>query len=208
MKISELQTGDILLSQGHGFVSSAIKKVTDSKYSHVAIAIKLAYRGESCLKVFEAIGAGVSSRPFDRYLSDRHHEVSVYRLKDQTLLDKPQMAFDAFCMDGHDYNTSGIVKFFVDRAKQVKEADGLHARFCSELVSWLYRNQKAHGHPLEKVYHSMGLDLVPDHADHATSPGDIANSKLLECIGTIPVPERPEERGDWEAESNENTDDV
>ena len=200
MEISEIKTGDILLSRGHGPVSAGIRATTSSEFSHIAVALKQNYEGGPCLKAFEAIGKGVGSRPFELYLKDRHHDVSVYRLKDPSLLDENRLMFDAFRMEGHDYNTSGIINFFRNRAERSGDKEGLFARFCSEVVSWLYSLQKAHGHALESVYHATGLDPVPEHSDHATSPGDIAKSKLFECIGTIDVPEREEEQEDWEVE--------
>jgi hypothetical protein len=70
--VSQLQPGDVLLSYGHGWLSSAIRFIDGGRYSHAGL-----YDGK---KVVEATKAGIASRDIEEDLKEQKF-IHVYRYR-------------------------------------------------------------------------------------------------------------------------------
>lgn len=119
--VAKLRPGDILLYEGHGLFSAAIKAKTWSRYSHVEV-----YMGER-LAYGARFGEGVRSRPIELC-----HLAAVVRPADPFDVSRAISWFNQFGV-GRRYDWRGLFRFY----RIGRRTDD--AFFCSEFAIWLLR---------------------------------------------------------------------
>jgi hypothetical protein len=169
----QIKNGDVFMYKGKGFISSVIRWVTHSPYSHAALAVWWNQR----LMVMEAIGQGVIVNPTSRSIRHYRGDVEWFSCKKE-ISEDDRLRMVKFAQEelGKSYGRwkailLGIKILFEhdfekrDRLKREKKL------FCSEYVA--------------QIYNSIGLDLKKGRSDRFTKPDDIANSPLLEKRGQL-----------------------
>ena len=161
---NDLHPGDVLLFRPTGWIGKIVAWATNSEYCHAAM-----YTGvDDVAELREFIGgrllpltahAGESIDVFRPNASIFVRYNAVRRMKN--LLSEPYSFLH------------GIEAFLLRRLPGFllkKECDH-HGYHCSQAVSNAYR--------------SAYFDLCPGRADWATTPGDLAKSKWLHCLGRL-----------------------
>jgi len=169
----QIKNGDVLMYKGRGLISSVIRWVTRSPYSHAALATWWNQR----LMVMEAKGQGVIVNPTSRSILHYRGDVEWFSCKKE-ISEDDRLRMVTFAQEelGKSYGRwkaiiLGLKILFIhdfekkDRLKREKKL------FCSEYVA--------------QIYNSIGLDLKKGRSDRFTKPGDIANSSLLEKRGQL-----------------------
>ena len=176
--MAQLSDGDILLCKGNDLIARLIKWGTRSQYSHVAV-IASAKLG----LVIEAVPKGGVRAIYYKNLKSPHE---IYRVKPEYLFQHEGVVSYLITTLARAYDFRSVIrlgwKLGLRRLRLLKllglkmlrckaSADALQEDedyFCSELC-------------YKAFYFGGGLDIVP-HVDSAetTSPGDIANSPILE----------------------------
>lgn len=184
-----LRTGDILLFRGRGLISWAIRSVTLSPYSHVAIAY-VDGLVPFCLEMRE--GRGYRALPIDRAAGKA--AIDVYRvLFDEYDPDRAieEMRIFKYKAENQSKVFSGysywmIVKRWLRSVPIIRglfrqpngDDDPLGSDFvCSTTVAYAVRQ--------------AGVDLVHNLPDALTTPGDIARSAALTNIGRVDLETQP-----------------
>jgi len=165
---AQIKNGDVFMYKGKGLVSSIIRWVYRSPYSHVALA---AWWNQQ-LMVMEAKGQGVIVNSTSRSIRHYRGDVEWFSCKKE-ISEDDRLRMVIFAQEelGKSYGRwkailLGIKILFEhnlekrDRLKREKKI------FCSEYVA--------------QIYNSIGLDLRKGRSDRFTKPSDIANSPLLE----------------------------
>ncbi len=159
---NEIKDGDILLYKGKGFVSTVIKKITKSEYSHAALAVW--WNGR--LMVLEAVGKGVIATPLSKNVSKYHGSVDWYSHKTISDEDRQKLVAHAQLGLGKEYSKWKLVilaykLIFTSRDKKddFKKENEL---FCSHFVA--------------AQYNFSGNDLIENLSDSLTHPEDIAGA--------------------------------
>lgn len=168
----ELQTGDVILCSGRGFISEGIKRVTSSPYSHAAM-IRIDHRR---VMVYEAIAKGTVNRPLSLLAEGDHYSsISVFRPRGEFNADAAVTRL--LDLLGREYAIKKIKKIWwrevFARLKLIELGAGeehLDAFICSEYVSG--------------ALVAGGIDpcIKPDAL---TYPSDLAASPALEHIFTF-----------------------
>ncbi len=98
---TDLQAGDMVLSNTAGLVSAGIRLLTLAPVSHAAL-----YLGEG--QIAEAVGSGVRIRPIDAFMAD---ESTIVAFRHPGLRPEHAQAMRGFAQaqEGQKYNTLGIV---------------------------------------------------------------------------------------------------
>jgi cell wall-associated NlpC family hydrolase len=172
----EMKTGDVLMFAGRGALSSTIRDLTGSEFSHAGLVARWGDR----VMVFESAARGVELMPASRVVCKYDGRVVWYRLKGT--IDPDALINEALNLLRLRYSFWGLVRFawkiWTGGRKNRRDARGARsALFCSEFVS--------------RVFRKAGLDLVSNRPDDLTSPGDIARSPHLEAHAVLHFPERP-----------------
>lgn len=146
-----MPAGTVLLVSSRGLVSSAIRVVTRSHWSHSAIADG---RGQ----IIEALGSGVRHSPETRYDSVSHYWQSVPGLDGEKAVAAAQMLI------GEPYNypaiaVFGLVTFGIPHQAAARWANRRDAFICSEVVAIALR--------------AGGVDPWPHRLGSTISPGTI-----------------------------------
>jgi hypothetical protein len=169
----QIKNGDVLMYKGRGLVSSVIRWVTHSPYSHAALAVWWNQR----LMVMEAIGQGVIVNPTSRSIRHYRGDAEWFSCKKEISEDDClRMVIFAQEELGKSYGRwkailLGIKILFehdLEKRDRLKREKRL---FCSEYVA--------------QIYNFIGLDLKKGRSDRFTKPDDIANSPLLEKRGQL-----------------------
>lgn len=159
--VVELKLGDLILERGTGPISEAIEQISHSPYSHVAGYVKDNELIEA--NGFRRIGYQV----LDFYIG----RVDVFRCSGLTDGLRSQIVdYAKNEIGGHyDYFLLGweYLRYVFHLILPYKEPTA--TRICSTLWSDAYR--------------SVGIDLCP--GIKFPSPGDLAESRLLQKIGSI-----------------------
>lgn len=143
----KLMAGDILLISGDTkYVSAAIKKATDSVYSHAAL-----YLGD--FSYIHSTGKGVYSVNIQRELVKEETDIYVVRIDDKKIAEAACLS--ARAQTGAKYSKVEAIKSQISKGNQAK-----NRQFCSRLVA--------------QSYEKAGLKLV-ENSDFC-SPADILNS--------------------------------
>ncbi len=156
-----MQAGDILLFRRGSLISKIIQWGTNSPYSHVAICVD---PDKNLLIEAQGIVRANDIRRVKDYDIFRVKQGYIYDLDDviSYLVDKLNSNYDYL---GVIY--LGLLKLF----QMKKTANAWQKKkdyFCSELLSG--------------GFEYGGLDIAPQIEDDVTSPGDIADSEIIEKI--------------------------
>ena len=161
----KIKTGDLLAFSGFGLLSWLIQWRTKSRYSHVAMAVRLT-EGADRLFILHAIwGLGVVLIPASRYLSSYRGRAWWVPLKASVVATHPGLREgllrEALLELGKPYDWRGVIRFVIP---WVKQSNG--AYFCSELASDLRRR------------HGIGGDIQLSPALSVEQPENEAPSEL------------------------------
>lgn len=174
---SQMRNGDILLFKGKGWLSEIIKWKTGSAYSHAGL---VAWWGER-LMVLEAVGAGVRATPISYNLEKYKGGIDYFRCTED-ISDSVRSGMLNFAQKqlGKEYDLGRLFGFFIKlmRNQPLQETETATVPstfFCSEYVA--------------EVYEQAGCDLVSTLSSQYTSPDKLANSELLEFVGTLKQPD-------------------
>jgi hypothetical protein len=169
----QIKNGDVLMYKGRGLVSSVIRWVIHSPYSHAALAAWWNQR----LMVMEAKGQGVVVNSTSRNIRHYRGDVEWFSCKKE-ISEDDRLRMVKFAQEelGKSYGRwkailLGIKILFehdLEKRDRLKREKRL---FCSEYVA--------------QIYNSIGLDLKKGRSDRFTKPDDIANSPLLEKRGQL-----------------------
>jgi hypothetical protein len=169
----EIHTGDILLFSGNGGISFAIKRLTFSKWSHVAMAVRseewdlvLCWESTSLSNLPDVetneILQGVQLVPLSERVKNYDGGVSVRHLEPK-LTKKKARALMQFRreMSGRPYEQNYLELFRAayDHGPWHQNVEDLSSLFCSELVA--------------EAYQRMGL-ISHDAASNEFTPSDFA----------------------------------
>ena len=156
LDMSQLQQGDIVLEDGETkFISSAIKKITKSKYSHAMI-----YVGGTLIHAVAK--GGVFSKNPQRILRSSESSFKVLRLKDTLLeLNLALVCDNARAKVGSIYSIAEAGKAILPNNDKTTKK-----QFCSRLVA--------------QSYNEAGVKIVDD--PYFCTPEDINQSPLLEEV--------------------------
>ncbi len=169
----EIKDGDILLYRGERFGSKIIRAVTRSEYSHAGIVAW--WHGR--LMVLEAMSKGVRAMPISKNIRTYKGKVVWYRVKEPVKAEQREAMLNYAKKElGKDY---GRLKMILLGAWLIFKLDTIQRRllnrrnklYCSEYVSLVYK--------------AAGIDLEPEIHDLLMTPQDIANSPLVECMGSF-----------------------
>ncbi|MFW6015384.1 MAG: hypothetical protein ACOCRK_03040 [bacterium] len=152
-----LQPGDILLIKTKGIYAKLIRWWTNSKYTHVAIVLT-----ENI-----AIEANWRVRTFP---IDDINNYDIYRLKGGlTNKEQNEIRKKLLYYHGRRYDFLQITGYlFMSYFKGRNKFNSSKYVICSELA--------------DRVYHSIGYNLLPNIYLGDATPGDIAKSNYLERI--------------------------
>ena len=172
-----INSGDVLLWRGQGFVSRMIAAAGRSDYSHAAIAawwgdklmvLEVRERvGGRCVTLESQVGRYPNAIDVFSPCPQRRDEVDFHAVVDT-------MKLFAGCDYGYMHLWKAamlhlpVFRIFANRRRDSK-IDG--APFCSEAV--------------DRSYISGGLDLVPRLQGRLTEPGDLSRSAALEYVCTL-----------------------
>lgn len=161
-----LRTGDLFFCCGKGFLSSTIKRITKSPFSHVGV---IAVVGGRVLTI-EAIKYGTAIRRFSRVLAGYKGDVVIAR-SSATPEQLKTFWHEAVNFEGvkYGYWTAiriwACVRFGIAMPKQGK------AMICSDLVARCFRE--------------VGI-AINANQKHFTSPEDVWTSRAVShCFGRV-----------------------
>lgn len=155
-----LEIGNIIASRGDSIISSVIKKITYSKYSHLAIIV-------SNTLIIEA--DGISGFIKYRNIEDFQSYSDIFTCDSLTDKKSQEMIFYLEGKVGQKYDRILLFWLFVKYVFRVKlPYKNDSSMICSELVN--------------NAYKSVGVRLSKKRFP---SPKDIINSKLLRKIGSL-----------------------
>ena len=170
---ADIQNGDVLLYRGTTLESQLIRWVTRSRYSHAGLAVWWNER----LMVMEAVGKGVVVTPLSSNVAGYRGDVEWFVPRDPlSAADRLRLVEFAQRELGKEYALAkafllGIrILFQRDREKR----DRLRREgqlFCSHYVA--------------ATYNAVGRDLKRGVSDRFMSPGDIADSPVLQRRGAL-----------------------
>lgn len=174
---AQMRNGDILLFKGKGWLSEIIKWKTGSAYSHAGL---VAWWGDR-LMVLEAVGAGVRATPISYNLKKYKGGIDYFRSSEEiSEVVRSGMLSFAQKQLGKEYDLGRLFGFFIKlmRNQPLQETETATVPstfFCSEYVA--------------EVYEQAGCDLVSNRSSQYTSPDKLADSELLEFVGTLKEPD-------------------
>jgi hypothetical protein len=171
----EFKDGDILLFQGKSLYSRIMKLITHSKYSHSGIVIWWNER----LMCMDVVARGVIVQPLSRKLQDYKGEVDWFSTKKEVPLTpekRKDMVIFAQQELGKNYAFWRVFWLGVKTFLKIKLSDKDLKQSPAKLYCAMY---------VSETYKSVGLDLDIHRANRNTTPGDIAESKLLEMKGIV-----------------------
>ena len=129
-----IQTGDLLAFAGAGPFSWLIQWRTKSRYSHVALAVRLTEGANRVFLLHAIWGLGVVLLPASRYLSSYRGQAWWVPLKEPAPGIRAEMLLQALLELGRPYDWRGVVRFVLPF---VKQSNG--AYFCSEIAAEIRR---------------------------------------------------------------------
>ena len=158
LNIDKLQLGDIILESGNTkVVSSTIKNITRSHYSHAMLYIDRT--------IIHADGEGVYSKNPQRILVNNINDLKVLRCEMLSLEQKEKICFFARTKIGSLYSVAEAT--LSPLLGKTEKTASSREQFCSRLVAQAY-------------YNGAGISLVknPDYC----SPADIEKSEFLGIV--------------------------
>jgi hypothetical protein len=176
-----IQDGDILLWRGRYLGSRIFRFLTDSPFSHAAIAA----RWDDRLLVLQAEWSGVQAVPLSRTVKHYNGLVAWYRVKEQYRkeLDLKMLLYEARKDLGYRFDYAGVSRSTFSR---VLRALGIVHRWGGYDLSQDSRRQRALycSEYVERCFGRGGLPLS-SRQENDTLPGDIAKSDKLVFQATL-----------------------
>lgn len=178
MYVSDLVTGDVLLSHWKSPLGAVIAWRTGSPYSHAALCV---HEGDGAPVAYGLGVDGLESDRVEALLVEHGDRIDVFRLPREVrtpqstrmladLLDRLQ------CTQAVAYHLEGLLHHFWPRwwwAKSAADPEDMPARaICSEFVSACLRR-------------THGVDPCPLWSDAWTTPGDLARGGVLHFVGAL-----------------------
>lgn len=159
----DLQIGDIVFFKRKNIFSSLVSYITKSPYSHVAMVMYPGY-------LVEANWYKKSNIVEFEYNPE---EMEIFRFKGGlTQCQKMKVVVESGKQLGKIYDYPQLLEYVYEYLFKIRLFDNLlnskNLIICSELV--------------DDVYDSIGIDLIPDRAEGNVTPGDLANSVLIERV--------------------------
>lgn len=159
-------TGDVLCFRGRGPLSWAIRRLTDSRYSHVG----LVYLFEERVYCLEAVGGGVRLVLMSQLVRRYAGGIDYFEVEADEGVRRQVLSF-SFCQLGKLYDTAGLLRFlWVILTGNAESARRDDQWFCSELVAAAFQEAQR--------------PLV-DRAAAYTSPSDLVRSEALRFRYTL-----------------------
>lgn len=181
---TRVEDGDVFLFRGQYLISKLFERVDFSYYSHAALAAWWGGR----LMILQAEGPGIQAIPMSVAVATYPGRVDWYKLKKDDFPDCAKrlagLLWEAKSDLGLEYGFGDLLRNIWHWIAKVKLADPVNPRamFCSEYV--------------ERCFREAGMSLT-DKADITTFPKDVAASKHLAYMATIPHdPKATEPRDD------------
>jgi len=162
----QFRDGDVLCFRGRGPASWLIRRVTNSRYSHIGIS----YRFEDRVYCLEAVGAGVRLVLMSELMKRYHGGIDYYEVAAGEEVRRKAISW-SFAQLGKLYDTAGLARFawtlLTGNSRRARRDDDW---FCSELVA--------------AAFEESGLRLVELEADY-TTPSDLVRSSALQQRFTL-----------------------
>lgn len=166
-----IKDGDVLMFKGRYFISSIIKWLSRSRYSHAGIVAKWNDR----LMVMEADSKGVIVSRISSKVRKYRGKVE-WRTCNREISDGDRRKMIDFAQEelGKEFARwkalrLGLMVFFKMKVSQDDKFARKNKLICSEYVA--------------SIYNQAGIDLAEGKADQFTSPENIAHSGLLTKMG-------------------------
>lgn len=193
-----IKEGDVLLFRGNKWYSFLIKKVTQSLYSHAALASW--HNGDDeLLELIEFnLGAGGAAKNFDHIVETHHGRIDVYRPSPRRY-DLEYTHDTGILIRESEYDGKAVTQtmrqltalpYSLFKIGLLARGYMFGLRLLNNVMSM--SDDTAKQSPTHvcstSVSYSMnvnGYDLVKNRADLKTEPGDLANSPLLNYLFTI-----------------------
>ncbi|MDQ8195596.1 YiiX/YebB-like N1pC/P60 family cysteine hydrolase [Coraliomargarita sp. SDUM461004] len=193
MRYPNIQTGDLLLCSGSGWFSKMIQAATRSRWSHVALVLRLdAFDRIMLLESVEPIG--VRTVPLNQYLTNYDQQGHAYPGHMQIMRHRDfarQVAPDALATLG---------RFAVDRfgypydSQQIAEIaaritlNRMAPEMLDSLPSWPSEHQEAYicSEYVAACYRQVGLSVEGEHFGFVT-PADFAEHPAIEWVQNLPT---------------------
>lgn len=158
--MTEFQVGDIIFYESTTFIGSIIRKITNSPFSHVALAV-------SPTEIVEA-NAFIRSRKVT-FTPEKCKRIKVLRTKQPlTYAQERTLVINSDKLLNKGYDYLGITRLFAKtlfRFNLDGRKDDLTKLWCSEMVDY--------------AYETIGIDLVPQIDNHYVSITDLEESPEL-----------------------------
>lgn len=195
-----LQEGDILLFRGSGWTSSLIKRASEGKYSHAAVASSHGTNGDEiweCVEFRE--GKGGRTVSLEQTVKDYSGIIDIYRPASSII----RLKFDP---ETREIQERKIIWDGKAVTNMMRRMTGLPygwrrifwiAQHKLPIIRWFYSiDSVVDDETQEMIYpvcstavahsaSSIGYDLLHNRADIATEPSDISRSPLLHYIFTL-----------------------
>lgn len=153
-----IQAGDIILVRGnHPIISPIVRWFTGSEYTHVGLAVTSSLIYE--ININKKMGIHYNT----------HEDYDVFRYKYGLTIDQKrkmaQYAIDQ-ALKNNGYDWLKVISFALEKIFRVPFVfDQVNRKICSEIV--------------DKIYASVGIDLVPYKKTGHVTPYDLSQSQLL-----------------------------
>ncbi len=170
---NSIKNGDVLLYRGRSLYSLLIMFITRSFYSHAGLAVWWNER----LMVMEAVGKGVIITPLSSSVDKYDGRVDLFKPREE-IPDDERLTLIEFAQEelGKEYArwkaiVLGIRLLFQWNIEKRDELRRERKLFCSYYVA--------------QAYNAINRDLKKGVSDRFMTPGDIANSPLLQPVATL-----------------------
>jgi hypothetical protein len=137
---SSLNTGDIVLCNGKGFVSDLIGWFTGSKMSHIGLIVRTSYEVQLLHCGWTKAVKGVQLTPFGEYVRNYKGEIYVRSLVCNRDRDWFAVLHDFICKHrstSYEKGIGGLLEL-LGAALQINRQNELNL-FCSEMVAELFK---------------------------------------------------------------------
>ena len=172
LNAQRLQVGDIILTSGPNKVSKAVRRATNSDFSHAMIYVQHS-------SIIDATADGVHASNVQRLFFEEDSVVVALRHRPALAGETIRKITDfARAATGTEYSKTEAVGVVARRMRSV----GSRKQFCSRLAA--------------QAYAFAGVNLVPD-ANYC-SPEDLRTSELLVEVEDVLLPASEEEVSFWQ----------
>lgn len=156
----DVEVGDIVLVKPKGLLSKIIAFLTRSEYSHSCVV----FRPTEPILILDIDWTKTRIRPLS-YYNDRGYD--IYRfIGELSFVQKEKMKNWMLEHIGVEYDYIQLISFLNRILLRINKIFNNPNKFvCSEMV--------------DRLYNSIGIDLIPKYKTGNITPEDLRNSKLL-----------------------------